>query len=270
MTKRDISILQERLNLRMLIASLLIAVIGVVLLCVTSDNANWTNHPSWQTVLQQIGGLLLVTVSISLLWESIGKRAFLDEILEKAKISKELSHSGIIQVTDSFHHDIDWSSYFASAIKIDICFAYAKTWRNTHLEDLQKVVARKDTRIRVVLPDPDDEQVIRELARRFEYEPEHLISLIREAEKYFKELQERAGKNGATVDIWFLPAAPHFTVYRFNRIAIMALYSHRRERIPVPTIVCEMGGTLYEYIRKEFDAMIKDGGLGRQVTGQSK
>ncbi len=266
MAKDNIKLLQERLNLRILFIALVIAAIGILLLYITADNNVWVNHKSWQSVIQQVGGLLLVTVAITLLWELIGKRAFLDEILAKAKISKELTFSGLTQVTDSFHRDLDWSSYFKSVNKLDIFFAYARTWRNTHLEDLQKVASRHDARIRVVLPDPDDAQVVRELARRFDYTPETLKELILEAEAYFKDLRKYAGDGGAKVDLWYLPAAPHFTFYRFDNIAIMALYTHRKERTPVPTFVCEMGGTLYDYIRKEFDAMVKQDGLGRLVT----
>lgn len=271
MAKTDVRLLQERLNLRMLATSLVIAGIGVFLLYVTADSTKpvWTKHPSWQSVLQQLGGLLLVTTAITLLWESIGKRAFLDEILAKAKISKELSFSGITQVTDSFHRDIGWRDYFDSANKLDIFFTYGKTWRNTHLEDFQRFVARHGARLRVVLPDPEDDQVVRELARRFKYTTEKLIELIREAEKYFRDLQSQAVKNGASVELWFLPAAPHFTFYRFNKIVIVALYSHRRERTPVPTFVCESGGTFYEYIRREFDAMISEEGLARSATTHS-
>jgi len=270
MAKDNVKLLQERVNLRILFVALVIAVIGILLLYFTADNNVWVNHKSWQSVIQQIGGLLLVTVAITLLWELIGKRAFLDEILAKAQISKELTFSGLTQITDSFHRGLDWSTYFKSVNKLDIFFTYAKTWRNTHLEDLQGVAARQDARIRVVLPDPEDAQVVHELARRFDYTPENLKALILEAEAYFKNLRDYAGTNGAKVDIWFLPAAPHFTFYRFDRIAIMVLYTHRRERTPVPTFVCEMGGTLYDYIHKEFDAMVKQDGLGRLVTGQSQ
>jgi hypothetical protein len=222
----------------------------------------------WQTVIQNVGALLLVVVAISILWELWGKRAFLDEVLAKAQVSKEITFAGIIKITDSFHQDIDWQSYFRNVNKLDIFFAYGRTWRNSHIQELREVAAREDTRIRVVLPDPSDEHTVHELSRRFGSEPEQLKLQIREAEEYFKNLRPTAGARGAQIDIWFLPAAPIFTFYRFDQIAILALYSHRRERAPIPTFICEMGGTLYGYIRKEFDAMISQDGLARLITSE--
>jgi hypothetical protein len=264
----DIKLLKERVTLRTLLVAFVVASLGIGLLYAAAHKDWWKNYEVWQTVVQNVGSLLLVTVVITILWELWGKRAFLDEVLAKAQVSKEIAFAGITKITDSFHHDIDWRSYFRTVNKLDIFFAYARTWRNTYTQELQEVASREDARIRVVLPDPENEQTVIELARRFNYTPEELRTLIREAETQFRSLRSSIGAKGAHIDIWFLPAAPLFTFYRFDRIAILALYSHCRERVPVPTFVCEMGGTLYDYIRKEFEAMIRQGGLARLITGE--
>ncbi len=244
-----------------------VVVIGIGVLYISAREDCWKNYKVWQTVLQNVGSLLMVTVALSLLWELYGKRSFLDEVLSKAQISKEITFAGITKITDSFHHyDIDWKTYFSTVNKLDIFFAYARTWRNTYTEELQKVAAREGARIQIVLPDPEDKQVIVELARRFNYTEDKMKRLIRETETYFRNLSKSAGANGAQIDIWFLPAAPLFSFYRFDRVGILALYTHRRELVSVPTFVCEMGGTLYDYIRKEFKAMISEGGLAKCVT----
>lgn len=263
----DIKLIKEKVNLLTLLAALIIAVIGIGCLYISAQKDWWQGYEVWQTVIQQLGGLLFVVVTITVLWELWGKRALLDEVLAKAQISKEIMVSGITKITDSFHYEIDWRSYLREVNKLDIFFAYGRTWRNTYIHELQEVASRDGARIRVVLPDPEDDQTVSELARRFDYTTEDLTELVREAEVYFRNLRSSAGARGAQVDIWFLPAAPHFSFYRFDRTAIMALYTHRRERAPVPTFVCEMGGTLYDYIRKEFDAMIRPDGLARHVTG---
>lgn len=270
MTFDYIKLFKERVNLRTLLLAILIAGLGIFFLYCSAQKDWWIGYEVWQTVVQQLGGLLLVTVAITLLWELWGKRAFLDEVLAKAQISKEITFAGIVKITDSFHHDIDWKSYFRMVNKLDIFFAYGRTWRNTYIEELREVAAREDVRIRLVLPDPDNEQTVIELARRFNYTPENLKTLIREAEADFRNLRPFKGAKGAQIDIWFLPATPHFTFYRFDHIAILALYSHRKERAPVPTFICEMGGTLYDYIRKEFDAMISQEGLARQITNEER
>jgi hypothetical protein len=205
-------------------------------------------------------------VVVTLLWELFGKRAFVDEVLAKAQISRAITFAGIIKITDSFHYDIDWKALFQSVNKLDIFFAYGRTWRHTHIQELQELAKREGARVRVVLPDPEDEHTVFELARRFGYSSEELRKLIEEATEDFRCLRSWGieGK-GARIEIWYLPATPQFSFYRFDRIAILALYPHRRERAPVPTIVCEMGGTLYDFICKEFEAMIRPDGLARLV-----
>ena len=266
MALNNIKLIKENVNLRYFLAALIIFFFGIGLLYVSAREDWWKNYRVWQTVLQHTGALFIVTVAIGFLWELVGKRSFLDEVLSKAQMSKEITFAGITQITDSFHHNIDWKTYFHTVNKLDIFFAYGRTWRNTYTEELQKVADREGARIQIVLPDPEDKQVIVELARRFNYTDDEMKGLIREAETYFRDLSNSAGANGAQIDIWFLPAAPYFSFYRFDRVGILALYTHRRERSPVPTFVCEMGGTLYDYIRKEFKAMISEGGLAKCVT----
>ena len=251
MTTDRIKILIERANLRTVLVALGVAGLGAILLYLSAKDL-WKGYEAWQVVVRNIGGLLVITVAITLLWELWAKRAFLDEVLAKVQMADEVRLAGFVRVTDSFHRGIDWEPLFRSVNKLDIFFAYGRTWRSTHAEELKKVAARKGARIRIVLPDPEDAQTVSELARRFNFTPKKLRELIREAETDFRNLRHISADSGAQIDIWFLPATPQFSFYRFDRIAIFALYSHVRERVSVPTFVVEMGGTLYEYIRNEF------------------
>lgn len=269
MAADKVKLLIERVNLRTILVALVIVVLGVILLYLSNQDF-WTGYEAWQVVVRDIGGLLIVTVAITLLWELWAKRAFLDEVLVKVRMADEVKLAGLVRVTDSFHRGIDWDPLFHSVNKLDIFFAYGRTWRSTHTEELREVAARKGARIRIVLPDPDDVQTVSELARRFNSTPEKIKQLIKEAETDFRNLRHISAGNGAQIGIWFLPATPQFSFYRFDHIAIFALYSHSRERVPIPTFVVEMGGTLYDYIRKEFEAMIRPGGLARPVTSEEK
>jgi hypothetical protein len=115
-----------------------------------------------------------------------------------------------------------------------------------------------------VLPDPEDKPTVVELARRFGCSEEELKRRICTAFEHFSRLQS-SPERMADIGIWFLPATPQFAFYRFDRTGIISLYTHRRDRTPVPTLVVESGGTLYAFIRKEFDAMVADGGLARRA-----
>ncbi len=251
----------QSVNLRTIILALLVGIIGVVLLALANSMAAEKVGPS---IVRDLGSLLFLPATLTLIWELWAKRAFLDEILAKAQISKELSFAGIVKITDSFHNDIDWKSYFRSVNKLDIFFAYGQTWRNVHRRELQDLASREGARIRVVLPDPEDQNTVDDLARRFGYSSERLRSLISEATSDFLSLRPTDAAQGGSVEIWHLPATPVFSFYRFDGVGILALYNHRKDRAPVPTFVCEMGGTLYDYIRTEFEAMIRQGGLAHK------
>jgi hypothetical protein len=214
----------------------------------------------WKVLAHHLVSIVFATAGLALLWELAVKRIFLDEILEKARISQELKFSGIVQITDSFHRDVDWTSYILNSEKIDIFFSYGQTWRNTHAQELRRFCEKEGTRLQVVLPDPDDQQTLHELARRYSYTEDRLKDLVVEAKDFFETLS-----SDQKVAIWYLPKAPVFSFYRFDRIGVVAFYTHRNERVAVPTIVCEDGGSLYDYIRKEFREMIRESGLARKV-----
>src|SRR5438876_3192568 len=241
----DIGVLAERTTLRAILVALITAIIGITLLYIAAIDQWWQGHESWQTVIRDVGSLLVVTVAITTLWELYGKRAFRDELLAKAELAEDVRSAGLVRLTDSFLRDLDWVPLFEKVNKLDIYFAYAQTWRNTHREKLQ-VAAARGIRIRVVLPDPNHEDTVSELSRRFNYDKDRIVRLIKEAEQDFREIGSKYTSFGTTVDLWHLPAAPLFTFYRFDFTAIIALYSHRQERVPVPAFIVESPGKLYD------------------------
>jgi hypothetical protein len=265
-TKTDLKSIRQSTSLKYWLVAVVLFFVGILLLLWSNDPDQWTKSGSLQVLIQQFGSFLIVSVALSVLWEAVGKRALLDEVLAKAQISKELHFAKILQVSSSFHQNIDWESLLSSVHKLDLLFAYARSWRNTHIEELRRLVSSESTRIRVVLPDIEDEPTIRELAKRFNYEPADVRKLVGEAITEFTSLKELATRSdkGASVEIWLLPQAPVFTYYRFDNKAVFALYSHRRERAPVPTFVIEEGGPLFEYFYQEYKKMV-EGGQARHL-----
>ena len=181
MAIKDFGFYIERVNFRTTLVAFSTIIMGIL----TVYFSTFVSPGGWQKTVESLGSLLIVTGAIAFLWELWIKRAFLDEILAKTGISKELSFAGIIKITDVFHQDIDWRSYFNSVNKLDIFFAYGRTWRNSHTEELRRLASKRGARIRVVLPDPESEETVTELSRRFGYKTENLIELIKEARTFF-------------------------------------------------------------------------------------
>ncbi len=257
--------LKERTTLRTWFLAMIAAVLGIILLVLANVNNLWHGLGSVQSVIRDIGSLMVASVAISLILELGGKRAFLDELLSKVHLSKDFEVGGIVAFNPSFHRDIDWNSLFDTVRELDIFFVHGRAWRHEHGEKLL-AIARRGIQIRIVLPDPDDDITISEIARRTRHSKENIKDRILLAKDEFYHLKTE----GAKVNVWFLPMVPLFSFYRFDNKMIMSLYSHRQEqkleRIHVPAFILEESGSLYKFIQEDFEAMVdSQKGLAKPV-----
>jgi hypothetical protein len=200
-------LIADRVILRAFYTLVPLGLVGVVFLFWSRYSAEW-NHPIRSDVLREIGVLLFVTAVLTLAWELIGKRAFADEILVKANMSRDLADAGIEVVTPTFMDNrIAWNELFKNSNRLDIWVSYASTWRNSHAQAIEKLLSRRDARLRVVLPDPEDAQLMDVLSQRFEKTPETLKEQVKEARDAFAKFS----KHG-TVEIYFSKTLPIFAI----------------------------------------------------------
>lgn len=238
----------------MIIAAGAVGAVGVVFLYMSGRTELWTNRLAGQAVVAQLGGVLLAAVALSLLWEFAGKRSFSREILAKVGVGSDVERAGVVRITDQYLKEVEWDSYFQNVEKLDIVVAYGRTWRQIHWHQLETISKRSRARIRVILPDPLDSQSLAVLANRFDKTPAQLREDILESAREFLKL--KAGAAGGRVRLFLRQGDHVFSCYRLDRTAIVTLYSHSRVRKPVPTIVCESGGTLYSFVYDEIAAML--------------
>jgi hypothetical protein len=234
------------------ITSLVTILIGIGLLYWGGRDDLWTEHHGLQALVNGVAGLLIVSMGLGLLWQLGGKRAFAREILESATAGTDADAAGLTRIGMNYAVVPDWEALFRDVRKLDIFFAYGRTWRNLNIQRLQSVAMRADTRIRVFLPDPEHEETIARLAERFEMESVGLVSAINEAQGVYSHLACAAG---STVEVYHRQGDSLFSCYRFDNTAVMTLYSHQRVRTEVPTFVCRAGGFLYDFLREEFRAI---------------
>jgi len=206
------------------------------------------------SLLRESGAVLLASVALVVLWDLVGKKAFTDEILAKANMSRDLAEAGIEVVSDTFQNErVAWAELFRCACKLDIFISYGHTWRNTQLERIDKMLSDPDSRVRVVLPDPDDPEIVSALSTRYATQPEDMKQEIFRARAFF---QYRKSKAKGTVEIYFARIVPLFSFYRFNNKVVFALYNHRQGRMAVPTFIVNEDGFLFKYFTDEFEGII--------------
>jgi|SRR5579862_647206 len=260
----------ERTNLVSWLVGGVAAVAGIGLLLLANDWGWLVCHSGWQTLARELGSMLVISVAIGFLWELRAKRSLLTELLAKAKLAENVRSAGLVAITTDFQRGIEWAEELQKVTKLDVFFAYGRTWRATNNEDLRKLARKEDARIRVVLPDPDSPQLIAELARRFATTEEKTKVLIEEAAADFKKVFLEPSDVIAEFSLWYLPESPVFSLYRFDHKAVLVLYNHRKERGGIPAMVVEEGGSLYTFARDEFESMIQEGGVAKRVASKPK
>lgn len=96
-------LLTERVNLRLVLTAVIIAVVGGIALMLSGMEDTWKGHQQWQILLRTLGSSLIVTGGLTMIWNFVAKRAFMEEVLAKAGIAKELQFAGIKQITGAFY-----------------------------------------------------------------------------------------------------------------------------------------------------------------------
>lgn len=249
-------------NARVLLAAGIGVVVGVFALWSAARDGWGSLSPTWGSVVSNVGGLVVATSVLALLWELAGKRAFATEVMATANLSTDVVHAGLRRVTNQYLEDVAWADLFEGASKVDIVVAYASTWRNTHRGRLGRVAKRGSARIRVFLPDPDDDMTMRVLADRFSMTPPELQSKIREAIRDFSAL---AVESGTDLRVFVRAGDAVFSCYRFDGRAVLTLYSHARvRRSSVPTLVVQEGD-LFSFVYDEIKSIAEQ---SRQVFPQ--
>jgi hypothetical protein len=207
-------------------------------------------------VLGQLGSLLVGSAALAALWSVVAQRAFVEEMLGRLGAVESLEEGGLRALTFRFLEDIPWRELFDEAQSTDIVMAYGTGWRELNGAHLRRMIARRGTHIRVVLPDPDDDSVVRALAERFDTGPDQCRDHIRDAVEFFRSL--RPVGHPDRVRIWRTRTPMLFTFYLIDRTALLALYTHQRGDADVPTFRCERGGTLFDFLISEFKALSDD------------
>ena len=216
-------------------------------------------YPNAQEVLRSLGGLFIATVALTVVWDLAAKRSLLAELMAITQLAEDVKAAGIVHITSDFYRGFDWATSFEKAKEFDLLFAYGHTWRGMNQVYMQRLAEKKDVKVRIVLPDPDDAEVVKELARRFSTEAGALRAEIQEASRSLDKVFRGTDSFG----LWYMPLAPVYSWYRFDQTAVVAFYKHGQERTNVPSLVVEQGGTVFDFMRNEFEGLVKDGGRAR-------
>jgi hypothetical protein len=247
--------------LTLLIVGLFLLLIGLHLVGSSPNSSTGIlSKNKFGLVLQDAGALLVGSSAVAVLWELVVRRAFVDEILDRTGTATSIAKAGITACTFDFHHDVPWKELLDEGLRLDAFFAWAEFWRESHGEQIRTLARRRSSRIRVILPDPQDQATIDSLAQRFQSDPGTVTAKVQSALRYFLDLKH----DGGNVRVWTVSFPHTFSTYVIDETGVLALYSHRPVDVSIPAFVCRRGGTLYKYISDEIESIVRSGGTGKE------
>lgn len=242
----------EKLNLKIIIILLILFIIGFVLILISYniENLNWKN------LLNALGSFFIVASILTIIWEIILKRSLIKEIVELTQMSYELKQAGIEKVTNDFHHGIDWSELFLQSKELDVLVSYAATWRNANQRIIEEFSQKSGTKMRIILPNVDNNVLMSELSNKFNKSVEELKKLIIESKDYYVKLDHDS--ENINVEIWYFNQSLYYTYYRFTDKIVYASYNNLGRKGPTIMLILHKAGYLYKKLHFEFNEMIKD------------
>jgi hypothetical protein len=258
-------ILAEITNYRTVLLSIAAGMIGILLLYISGlDFLN--SHPNWQAVARDTGALFVASVALAMFWELSAKRSLVEEVMAIANLSEEVKHAGIRRILRDFY-DLDWKKILSSNHRLDVFFTYARTWRNRHYEELELLARNPNAKVRIIVPDPNDDTLVNELANRFDnQDPGDLRATIEGSVEAFKKIFSGADAK-AEFSVWYCKTTPVYSFYCLDDEIIFAVYKHHKGRTTkVPAFIVNYDGWIGEFVSRDLNEITKDGStLGWKV-----
>jgi hypothetical protein len=236
-------------NLWAVIVSISFFILGSVIFVITYGTTNTSS-----ALIGQIGISFIAIGSLSFVWQLFLTRQFKDEVYAMVNISDNLISSGITEINEDFSL-IDWKTLFDSVINsIDIFFMSGQGWTKQNRTLLQNI-SKKDVKVRLILPNINDNETLTSLEYRFKSERKKLSQddikkKIYEVIGIYKDIFKDKPEN---LEIWVYKKPLIFSMYRFDDEIIMALNSHSGNP-PVPAFRFKgSNGLIYKFLDEEIE-----------------
>lgn len=148
---------------------------------------------------------------------------------------------------------INWKHLFETSKNIDLLFAYAQTWRQSNVVELERFITNSEHTVRVLLPNPNYPLAVKVVALRSRKSEKYLKQLIEEAAEQFNNLK-KYNTCKAYIEVKFLNFIPLYGWFSFDEQSVLTLHSHRKGRRGNPTfLLCD--GVVTRHLKEDFDAL---------------
>lgn len=213
-------------------------------------------------VVYQLSDTVLLTLfaafTVGFAWEVLGKNALLQELqhhtdkaFRDAGLSNTLADQGILHTTTDFQHGIPWNEYIADADEIDVCWWAGLSWLQGNRPTIEAAANENKLRIRYVIPDTKDPDVLDQMVAVSGIKAEDLKSTY---DSTCVKLQPL----GDMVELFNTKKLPQYGMVRLGSRIVFFPYSHLRGRpLGRPTFVIDANSELGELFMRDFDELLK-------------
>lgn len=216
-------------------------------------------------ILDDIAGALFIAGTLGILDKYLLQNQLVNLVTSKVGLKKSIDATGITEIHLGWR-DLPYEKLFAETKNnIDVVHVYAQTWTNLHADDFVEILRSKQTNIRIILLDPEDDIIINAFARQYNRTPEELKNQIRSVLKKWRKIYERSEiNNKSRLKIYLQTGIQTMALYRFdNTIISSALTISKKPQSPyqLPSIICEKNeqtSILFDIYLKEIEGIIKE------------
>ena len=219
----------------------------LVLMAISFFGFSKITNDAIRNFLQILFSTFATVILANVLWEVIAKENFAKSLLEQVKISENIAKSGIDAVYVDFR-EIDWEKEFENTKSFTAVFVYAYSWRS-HNDLIIKAFASKRSRrnrMSIIVPDPEIEELMFDLDRRFNFEKGETRKRVEDCICYFCKLG---------VNVYVFEGTLQSSYYLMDQVGVMSFFAHSKEKGTVPAIRAVKTGNMYRYIENDIKAI---------------
>tara|TARA_R110000868_G_scaffold11516_7_gene56421 strand:- start:10703 stop:11617 length:915 start_codon:yes stop_codon:yes gene_type:complete len=132
-------------------------------------------------------------------------------------------------------------------------FVHSRRWRGDHGRDIKARLEHRELSLTAFVPDPQNEILMDDFARRFD-DGKAIPAMIGDTIEWLSGLIG----DGNAVEVLLFPRVLPYSVYRFDDVALVALYPMASERRPSPTFTAKPGTLTWNFIEEDLTALRKD------------
>lgn len=169
----------------------------------------------------------------------------------------------IAQYQDSFKN-ISWDELIAgSDTSIDLIVFYFDSWVNAHWDSLIAFMSKPNTKIRLILSNPNDPNLLKHVNRLYpEYSEELIAYKIVSTYDRFMEVLKHVNVSPDRIEMYYYQFPFNHSLQIFdNRYVVVSLFEmYRNKKIESPAIVFDLEKSTHitHFFKKELDGIIND------------